>query len=157
MRTAGRWLVLVAAVALAWPGMGSEWTALWLPALSPYVALGAAVAVRTVSIISLLAVPVLCLVIISPRWFCRHACPTGFLQDLLGKIRPSRPSWTHWPRIGRWLLVLTLGGALAGYPIFLWLDPLALFNGFFHAWSQPFSVMLLGSAAGLPTLLLIRH
>ena len=155
MRAAGRWLVLVAAVALAWPGKWSAWTALWLPALSPYVAVGAAMAVRAVSVISLLAVPVMCLVIISPRWFCRYACPTGFLQDLLGKFRPARPSWTRWPRIGRWLLVLTLGGALAGYPIFLWLDPLALFNGFFHAWSQPFSAMLLVSAAGLPALLLM--
>ena len=148
-RFAGRCGVLSAAVALAWPRRPVTWTSAALPALSPYIALGAVLAARAVTWLTLLALPVLVLVVIYPRWFCRHLCPTGFLQELLGKLRSPSAHWTHWPRLGRWLAVATLGGAAVGYPIFLWLDPLAIFNGFLNAWQRPLAGL------GLPVVLVL--
>lgn len=155
LRSIGRWLFLLAAVVLAWPGKWTEWTAVYLPALSPFIGLSSLVAVRAVGVITLLAVPIFLFALFSPRWFCRYACPTGFLQVLLEKIRPARKSWEKWPRIGRWLVLLTIGGAIVGYPVFLWLDPLAIFSGFFHAWRQPFSAMALLAGGALPIVLLL--
>ena len=52
-------------------------------------------------------------------------------------------------------MLATLGGAVFGYPLFLWMDPLALFGGFFNiaqiarTGSSPFS------AIGLPLVMLV--
>lgn len=57
--------------------------------------------------------------------------------------------------VGQWLALLTLGGAVLGYPFFLWLDPLAIFNGFLNAWRQPVALASLLTGLGLPLLLLL--
>jgi ferredoxin-type protein NapF len=156
LRQAVRWLVLMAAVALAWPGRTESSTSVILPALSPFVAGAGAVSARAVGALGLLAVPVLLLALVFPRWFCRHGCPVGLLQEMLERLRPNAPArWAKWPGIGHWLVALTLGGALLGYPLFLWLDPLAIFNGFLNAWRQPLTVATLLTGLGLPLLLLL--
>jgi ferredoxin-type protein NapF len=128
-----------------------------LPALSPFVAVLAAISVRAVGVLTLLAVPVLLLVLAFPRWFCRWGCPVGLLQEWVAKLRPNaRKSWRKWPVVGQWLLLLTLGGALLGYPLFLWLDPLAIFNGCLNSWRQPIAVATLVTGLGLPALLLLE-
>ncbi len=136
LRKLGRWLALGAAVALVF----SPEMAVWFPSLSPHIAFGGALAAKTVSVVTLVGLPVLVLVLIWPRWFCHHACPTGFLQDLLSRRKAA--AWHRWPPIGKWLLVVTLGGATLGYPVFLWLDPLAIFNGFLNAaWHKPVTLV----------------
>jgi ferredoxin-type protein NapF len=103
------------------------------------------------------ALPALLLTLVFPRWFCRHACPVGLLQESVERLRSSaRRQWLNWPDIGHWLVWLTLGGALLGYPLFLWLDPLAIFNGFLNAWRQPIALATLLTGLGLPLLLLIN-
>jgi len=44
------------------------------------------------------------------------------------------------PPLGRWAALLTFGGALFGYPFFLWLDPLAIFHGVFTLYHDPLSL-----------------
>ncbi len=59
------------------------------------------------------------------------------------------------PAIGQWVLLITLAGSLLGYPLLLWLDPLALFHGFFGALRPPFAALALLSAIGLPAVVLL--
>ncbi len=135
LRQIGRWLSLAVATALGLSPMMS----VWFPSLSPYVALGGLLAVKTASAVTLVGLPVLVLAAIWPRWFCRYACPTGFLQELLSPRRAA--AWRRWPPVGKWLLVITVGGAALGYPIFLWMDPLAIFNSFLNAWRKPVAIV----------------
>lgn len=152
-----RWLILLAAVALAWPLRTQSTTSFIVPALSPLIAAGGIIAARTAGVIALLAVPVLVLALIVPRWFCRYGCPVGLLQEYVARLRPrAKPHWLRWPELGRWLLLIALGGALLGYPLFLWLDPLAIFHGFLNAWRRPPAVMTLLTGLGLPLLLLLE-
>jgi len=156
LRQAVRWLVLIAAVVLAWPWRTESSTSVLLPALSPFVAAAGAVSARAMGVLGLLAMPVLLLVLVFPRWFCRHGCPVGFLQEGVERMRPKALArWARWPAIGQWLVWLTLGGALLGYPLFLWLDPLAIFNGFLNGWRQPIAMATLLTGLGLPLLLLL--
>ncbi|MCX7827069.1 MAG: 4Fe-4S binding protein [Verrucomicrobiae bacterium] len=144
-------------MALAWPFGPQAWAAVPLPSLSFYVAICSAVAARLAGFVTMLGLPVVLLALLVPRGFCRYACPTGLLLEFAAKLRPSAPSrWLSWPMIGRWCALLTLGGALAGYPVFLWLDPLAIFNGFFSAWRQPMTVAAVCAAAALPLLLILE-
>jgi len=156
LRLAGRWLVFFIAVVLLWPGRGESWASLLVPALSPFTALCSAVAARHVGAFALVAVPVLLLVLVYPRWFCRHGCPVWLLQEVVERFRPSAPPrWRRVPRIGQGLALLTLGGAGLGYPFFLWLDPLAIFTGFLNAWRQPLAVASALGGLGLLLLLLL--
>jgi len=148
LRRIGRWVALAAAVLL---GVSPK-MAVWFPALSPHIALGGALAAKTVSVVTLAGLPVLVLAMRWPRWFCRHACPTGFLQELLSRRRAA--AWHRWPPVGKWLLMITMGGAAVGYPVFLWLDPLAIFNGFLNAaWHKPVAV---GGGLLLPAVLVFN-
>ncbi|MBI5396555.1 MAG: 4Fe-4S binding protein [Verrucomicrobia bacterium] len=152
LRLAARWLALAAGAALVLPW----WTVrVPLASFSPFVALCSALATHAVGLIVLLGVPAFVLALMMPRWFCRFACPVGFMQELLGGLRPhAKTRWLRWPFFGRWFLLLTLGGALVGYPIFLWLDPLAIFSGFFSAWRQPLTIASVCAGLALPVALL---
>ncbi len=152
-----RCLVLAVAVVLAWPIRSVTWTSVLLPALSPFLILGSVLAARDASWIALLAVPVLALGLDHSRWFCRYGCPVGLLQESIRRCPKSRPaSIRRWPRLGPWLVVMTFAGAVLGYPLFLWLDPLAIFNGFWNAGRQPWSVPSVAAGLGLPLLLLLE-
>lgn len=120
------------------------------------MAVCSALAARTVGVLALVALPVLVLTWLFPRWFCRHACPTGLLQETVERLRPNAgKSWLRVPHIGLLLAAATIGGACLGYPLFLWLDPLAMFSGFFNAWRQPLTAAALITGLGLPLLLLV--
>ena len=81
-----RLAALVVAVALAWPLWPELSSAALLPALSPFVGLLSALALRSWATLTFLFVPVLVLALLWPRWFCRWACPMGLLQDAAGAM-----------------------------------------------------------------------
>jgi len=124
--------------------------ALVLPALSPFSAISSAVARQSFGWFFLLALPVLVMGIFKGRWFCFHLCPTGFMAELVGKLRPgSKSKFVALPRLGNALAFFVLGGAILGYPLFMWLDPLCMFNGFFSVWHTPATLVTLLPALGL--------
>ena len=90
----------------------------------------------------------------SPDEAARKAHVTA--TDLAEGARSNRAwPWLRWPALGPWLVLLTIGGAVVGYPLFLWLDPLAIFNGFLNSWRQPITLTTLLTGLGLPVLLLL--
>lgn len=97
-------------------------------AVSPLVGLASAIALRAVTVTTLVGLPVLLLVLIWPRWFCRYACPTGLLADGAGRLCPwrKRSRRVRVPALGVWAVAITLAGACVGYPALAWMDPLVL-------------------------------
>jgi ferredoxin len=125
------------------------------PAGSPFVAVAGAIAVRSLSLASLAALPMLLIALWRRRFWCRRLCPVGLITESCGRLRPrgaGRAAFgtaAKWPP-GRWIVLATLGGAAAGYPFLLWMDPLALFAGFFSVTRIAGGGMPLLGVAGLP-------
>jgi ferredoxin len=156
LRLAVRLLVLAAAMVLLLPAIGWPPAPLLVPALSPYVAAGAAIAARSVGAVTLLGLPVLLIVLVRRRWFCRWACPVGLITEHVARVSPVPKSWCQRvPPLGRWIALATLAGACAGYPVLLWMDPLALLSGVFGPWNGPLDAAMLLPAVGLPAVLLL--
>ncbi|MBM4024153.1 MAG: 4Fe-4S binding protein, partial [Planctomycetes bacterium] len=200
----------LAAVLALWPVLPGVNSSLWIPALSPFVAVAGAIAGRQLLAVAWLGLAVGVVVLLKRRFFCRWVCPMGFCLDGVGWLRRRRqhglpkrqdrisgtpqgvcekggivkagrpwrwsgareirhcqapktprddatqrmlashtpshgqearatkgwlraPPVRRMPRVGPWIVVLTLGGACLGYPLLLWLDPLAIFTGVFVA------------------------
>lgn len=151
-----RALAFLAAAVLAVQFLPWRAAALVFPSLSPILNLLGAVATRTATLWCLLGLPVLVIGYYHSRWFCRYLCPVGFAAEAIGKLnRNGRRRFARWPSIGQWVLPILAGGAVAGYPLFIWLDPLALFDGFFSPWRRPLTWTSFALAAGFPAVLAI--
>jgi len=152
-----RCVVLVVAVLALSPLVSWRPLAMAIVAASPLVAIASSVATRAVGLASLVAVPVIVIVILRQRWFCRWLCPVGLVSEQVGRLGSA--AGCRAPRIapvGHWLALATLGGACLGYPLFLWMDPLALLASFSGACGTGF-VLAANSAAmaGLAIVLLL--
>lgn len=145
-----RWWALAVALLLVLPVLPWSRAGVVLPSLSPFVVLGAWLGGGALSVWALgaLAVAVACLV--SRRFFCRFLCPMGVLLDGAGRMSKRTPHLRRIPRLSYVLVGLTLAGGVAGFPLFLWLDPLSLFSGLWGnafrdlLWVVPVLVVLLG-------------
>jgi len=127
-----RLVCLIGAVLCLLPIIDKDILLVLAGALSPFVAVASILATRTIQPILGLGLVSGLVALFRHRWFCRWACPMGLCLDgasCLGRRLKRKPCRTM--SIGRWLLALTLGGAILGYPLFLWCDPLALFGGLF--------------------------
>lgn len=126
------------------------------PSLSPLLSLLGALSARAATAWIFLGVPVLILGYFRSRWFCRYVCPVGFATEGIGRLnRKARGKFARLPNVGRGLLLILVGGAAFGYPLFIWLDPLAIFGGFFSAWRAPLTWTSFALAAGFPLVLLL--
>ena len=104
----------------------------------------------------------LLVLVIRRRFWCRNLCPVGLISESCGRIRAARAPAagkparfaSSWPP-AQFLALATLGGALVGYPLFLWMDPLALFGGFFNVARITRPGIPAVAAAGLPLVMLI--
>lgn len=128
-----------------------------LPAMSPFLAVCATVAKRSLSPLFLLCLPVLIISLLKGRWFCRNICPVGLIAEYAGKFHlGSKSKFTALPRLGLWIILLAFGSALLGYPIFLWLDPLSIFNGFISAWHMPITLASILPGTGLIIIVILN-
>jgi ferredoxin len=117
-----------------------------MPALSPHIAIVGAVAGRAVGLAALMCLPMLVIVTLRRRWFCRYLCPVGLIVDSCAKVRPSaKKAYRKVPPIGQWLMLATLGGAVVGWPLFLWFDPLSIFTASLNATRWPLDVAAISS------------
>ncbi len=133
LRWIARGACLAAAVtALSATGDTARWTVV-VSSLSPWIAVGSLVSTWTFHTTLGLGWIVLGISLFRRRWFCRWVCPTGVCADVasgLGRRMKRRP-----PRVanlGQWIVWITLGAAVLGYPFLLWLDPLAIFSSLFR-------------------------
>ena len=150
-----RLISTLAAIALALPFGWQKLTGLftWF---SPFVMLNTAFVLKSFVLLNLFGVIVLILSFFRKRWFCRYMCPTGFLCDLASKYnRKSRFSLRKVPFLGRWTALMSLAAAIIGLPLFILLDPMAIFNGFFSLFTENVSAVVVLSFTGLPALIVL--
>ena len=138
-----RLLVLVASalLSLGFAPESCPWLGAALPRFSPILSLCGAVAARAwLGWSMLLGVPLLVLALFKGRFFCWRLCPMGFLAETVGRLNPWGKGFIrHVPTLNKVLALVVAVTAVVGYPLFIWLDPFCLFNGFFSAWRTPFT------------------
>lgn len=123
---------------------------------SPFVAIGTILASRAFAAPSILGLVFAAISLVRKRWFCRYVCPVGLILDAVqGMKSPATFRWKRCPPVGHSIVGLTAAGAIVGYPILLWMDPLAFLSSAFsvHASRDVLSAVL--SLSGLVLLLLI--
>jgi len=154
LRAAVRGAVCAAAAVCALQAAGPAWLSAVLPSLSPFTAL-LAVAAGAGGVLLLGAAAVGAACVFFPRFFCRWVCPVGSCRDALTGWVPRRKWVGRVPPVGVWLVFIGAGAALAGYPLFGWLDPLVIFNAAFGMARKHLVLWDWLAAAGLPLLLIL--
>lgn len=147
---------LLAAVAALGPLVPRADVSFWVPAFSPFVALAGVLATRGFPAAAWLGLIVGAAVLVRRRLWCRWCCPVGLCMDgvsRLGRRLGHRPG--RGPRLGPWMVLATLGGACLGYPLLLWLDPLAIFAGAFGPGQRHLGYGAWLSAAGLAAVVIL--
>jgi ferredoxin-type protein NapF len=131
LRLLVRVICFVVATAAIWPVLPGTYSLIFIPALSPFVAVTSLLSTRAFHFMTWLGLIVGVVVLVRHRFFCRWICPVGLCVDGASKIgkQIGRRSMRI-PQVGRWIVWLTIGGAILGYPLLLWLDPLAIFANF---------------------------
>ena len=123
---------------------------------SSFVALCTILAGGAIWVGSILGLIFAAISLVRKRWFCRYICPVGLILDTVSCMKlPVRVWWKRSPPLGRYIVLLTAAGAIIGYPLFLWMDPLAFLNNAFSVYNAtgPLSVMI--SLSGIVVLLLL--
>jgi ferredoxin-type protein NapF len=121
-------LASLGAVILLWSGSWSPGARSFAQA-SPFVAICSSIARRAVPAGACAGLMLALVSIFRRRWFCRYLCPVGLLLEGACAAGIRKSSW--WSRckpLGHYAALLTLFGALFGYPILLWMDPLSIFS-----------------------------
>ena len=151
-----RAMLFVLAVVLLAPPIGRWGLAVAVPALSPFVAAASVITVHAVPWTAWGGLAVGAVMLLRRRWFCRWVCPPGLLAD--GATRVGLRLGRRPPRIapiGPWIVWGTLAGACLGYPVLVWLDPIALYSASFSVLEVPASATAWWSAIGMAAVLLI--
>jgi ferredoxin-type protein NapF len=149
LRTLSTTVAVILALPLSWKGLTGIY--LWL---SPYIMLNAGLALKSFAWLNLLAFAVLIFILFRKRWFCHNLCPAGWCFDKISAISKNK-SFTYGrvPAFGKWLAVISLASATAGIPLFIFFDPLAIFNGLFTVFYGRMNFIAILSLSGFVLLL----
>jgi ferredoxin len=94
--------------------------------------------------------------LVRKRWFCRYICPVGLILDTVsGTKLPIKSWWKGCPSLGKYIVFVTAAGAILGYPLFLWMDPLAFLNNAFSVYKATDVLAGILSLSGMVILLLL--
>ncbi|HXJ16521.1 MAG TPA: 4Fe-4S binding protein, partial [Candidatus Polarisedimenticolia bacterium] len=142
----------VGAVVLIWPLLPWAIAPRFFQQVSPFVVLSSSIAARSIGVGAVLALIVAVASSFKKRWFCLYLCPTGFLLENASRrgLRKTR-WWGKCPPVGRYVAILTVVGAVAGYPVLLWMDPLCIFSSPFamNRATNPITVILVSLGLGI--------
>jgi len=123
---------------------------------SSFITICAILAGGTIWVGSILGLLFAAISLARKRWFCRYTCPVGLLLDTVtGMKLPVRIWWRRSPPIGKYIVLLTAAGAIFGYPLFLWMDPLAFLNNAFSVYNATDVLSVIVSLSGIVVLLLL--
>ncbi len=123
---------------------------------SSFVAICTIVAGRAFRVHSILGLVFSVISLVRKRWFCRYVCPVGLILDSVPDVKlPVTLRWKRRPPIGHYIVLLTAAGAIVGYPLFLWMDPLALLSSAFSVFASRDALSAVLSVSGMALLLLI--
>jgi ferredoxin len=123
---------------------------------SSFITIGTILAGGTIWVGSILGLVFAVLSLARKRWFCRYICPVGLLLDAVAGMKlPVRIWWKRSPPIGKYIVLLTAAGAIFGYPLFLWMDPLAFLNNAFSVYKATGILSVIVSLSGIVVLLLL--
>ena len=145
-------LAVLLTIPLSWKGLTGFYT--WL---SPFIMLNSVFVLKSFVFLNLAGFIIVLLVLLRNRWFCRYLCPVGWSCDLVSRFSRRKTSdYKHLPEIGKWIALLSLAAALAGLPLFILLDPMAIFYSFFTAISVKTTILVIVSLSGFPVLLALH-
>jgi ferredoxin len=123
---------------------------------SPFVTICTILAGGTIGIGAGLGLCIAVISLFKKRFFCRYACPVGLLLDTVSGVKlPFRLWWKGFPPVGKYIAILTASGAILGYPLLLWLDPLGIFNNAFTVYKATGAVSAAISLSGIVILILL--
>lgn len=145
-------LALALALPLSWKGLTGFYN--WL---SPFIMLNSVFALKSFVWLNIFGLVIIIFVIFRKRWFCTNMCPVGFCCDRISELSRRKPTdYSRLPDINRWAAVISLTAAIAGIPLFIFFDPLALFNGFFSSFTGRMTIISVIGFSVFPLLLIIH-
>lgn len=92
------------------------------------------------------------------RFFCKFLCPVGCMLNMIPK-RGKRKNNLHIktvPSLNKLLAITSLIGAVFGFPLFIYLDPMSIFNGFFASFVWVSYLSIIVSSAGFLLLFVLQ-
>jgi len=126
--------------------------------MSPFIMLNSVFALKSLVLLNSVGFIVLTATWIKKRSFCRYLCPVGCVLDWMPKRSRIKRKLRlkNIPAIGKWLAIISLTAAVFGFPIFIFLDPMSVFNGFFTSLIQLSWLSFIASGTGFLLLLLMQ-
>jgi ferredoxin len=123
---------------------------------SSFITICTILAGGTIWVGSILGLGFAAISLVRKRWFCRYICPVGLILDTVsGRKLPIKGWWKGCPPLGKYIVYITAAGAIVGYPIFLWMDPLAFLNNAFSVYRATDVLAGILSLSGMVMLLLL--